>query len=151
RRQRAPERPQGRQSRSRGMVRLRLWPRRRAYRDAQARHQRHPHVLPERSSLLGAVLVKISLEWLHDFIELDLSPEELAKKLLMLGLEVTEIKALGPTFEGVVVGEILEVGKHPNADRLNLCSVKVGDEKLSIVCGAKNVAVGARVPVARIG
>ena len=95
--------------------------------------------------------MKLSLEWLRDFIELELSPEELAKKLLMLGLEVTEIKRLGPNFEGVVVGEILEVGKHPNADRLSLCSVKVGDERLSIVCGAKNVAIGARVPVARIG
>ncbi|MBI3550126.1 MAG: phenylalanine--tRNA ligase subunit beta [Elusimicrobia bacterium] len=95
--------------------------------------------------------MRILYSWLKEYVDPGVSPEDLSKHLLLMGFEVAEIQTLGPGFEGVVIGEILEIGKHPNADRLNLCSVKVGGETLSIVCGAKNVAIGARVPVARIG
>lgn len=95
--------------------------------------------------------MRVSYNWLKEFIPLDLSPEDLAKHLLMIGFEVAEIRRLGPGFSGVVVAEILEIGKHPNADRLSLCSVTDGTSKLSIVCGARNIAVGQRVPLAKIG
>jgi phenylalanyl-tRNA synthetase beta chain len=70
----------------------------------------------------------------------------------MAGLEVEALEAVAPQFNNVVVGEVLEVVKHPNADRLNVCQVNVGEATpLTIVCGAANVAVGVKVPCARIG
>ncbi len=95
--------------------------------------------------------MKVSYSWLNEHVELTLSPEDLAKKLLSLGFEVASIEKKGPAFRGVVTAKILEVAKHPNADRLRLCTVDDGSQKLSIVCGAPNVAVGQTVPLARIG
>lgn len=95
--------------------------------------------------------MKVSYSWLGEHVELTLAPEELAKKLLSLGFEVASIEKKGPAFRGVVTAKILEVVKHPNADRLRLCTVDDGTQKLSIVCGAPNVAVGLTVPLARIG
>jgi|TARA_R110001599_G_scaffold184627_3_gene378389 phenylalanyl-tRNA synthetase beta chain len=95
--------------------------------------------------------MKISYNWLQEFIDLDLSPEELADKLTLIGLEVEEIEEFGSTLEGVIVGEVLETKAHPNADRLKVCTVDLGDEKVQIVCGANNVAAGQKVPVATVG
>ncbi|MEP2447071.1 MAG: phenylalanine--tRNA ligase subunit beta [Balneola sp.] len=95
--------------------------------------------------------MKISYNWLQEFIDLDLSPEELADKLTLIGLEVEEIEEFGSTLEGVIVGEVLETKAHPNADRLKVCTVDLGDEKVQIVCGADNVAEGQKVPVATVG
>ncbi|MBO6621277.1 MAG: phenylalanine--tRNA ligase subunit beta [Balneola sp.] len=95
--------------------------------------------------------MKISYNWLQEFIDLDLSPEELADKLTLIGLEVEEIEEFGSTLEGVIVGEVLETKPHPNADRLKVCTVDLGDEKVQIVCGADNVAEGQKVPVATVG
>ena len=95
--------------------------------------------------------MKFSYNWLREFLPVELAPEELAKHLLMLGFETADIRRTGPSFSGVVVAEILEIQKHPNADRLSLCSVTDGKEKLSVVCGASNIQVGQRVPLARIG
>jgi phenylalanyl-tRNA synthetase beta chain len=76
----------------------------------------------------------------------------LAHVLTMAGLEVEALEPVAPAFNNVVVAEVLEVAKHPNADRLNVCQVNVGEaQPLTIVCGAANVAVGAKVPCARIG
>ena len=81
-----------------------------------------------------------------------LSSDELAHLLTMAGLEVEGLEAVAPAFNSVVIAEVLEVVKHPNADRLNVCQVNVGEaQPLTIVCGAANVAVGAKVPCARIG
>lgn len=95
--------------------------------------------------------MKVSYNWLKEFIDLPLSPDETAEKLTLIGLEVEEVEPYGSALEGVIVGEILDVREHPNADRLQVCDVDLGDAKTQIVCGAKNVAAGQKVPVATIG
>jgi len=94
----------------------------------------------------------IGYKWLQEFVELNWDPTETARVLTFLGLEA-EVKKDWPEFyQSIVVGEILEVRPHPQADRLSLCSVTIGDEvPLSIVCGAPNVAKGQKVPVALPG
>ncbi|MDH4234048.1 MAG: phenylalanine--tRNA ligase subunit beta [Gallionella sp.] len=96
--------------------------------------------------------MKFSENWLRTWVNPDLSSAELAHVLTMAGLEVEGLEAVAPAFNNVVVAEVLEVVKHPNADRLNVCQVNVGEANpLTIVCGAANVAVGVKVPCARIG
>jgi len=96
--------------------------------------------------------MKFSENWLRTWINPALSSAELAHALTMAGLEVEALEPVAPAFNNVVVAEVLEVVKHPNADRLNVCQVNIGEvQPLTIVCGAANVAVGARVPCARIG
>ncbi|MEE8424853.1 MAG: phenylalanine--tRNA ligase subunit beta [Elusimicrobiota bacterium] len=95
--------------------------------------------------------MKFSFAWLKELIPLETSAEKLAAHLLQLGFEVEAIDTLGPKFSGVVVGEVIEVAPHPNADRLKLCRVSDGKETFEVVCGAQNVAAGQRVPFARIG
>ena len=81
-----------------------------------------------------------------------MTSDELAHLLTMSGLEVEEVEAVAPPFSHVVVGEILEISKHPNADRLNICQVDIGTGTiLNIVCGAPNVRVGMKVPCAIAG
>jgi len=96
--------------------------------------------------------MKFSENWLRTWVNPALSSEALAHTLTMAGLEVEALESVAPAFDNVVVAEVLEVVKHPNADRLNVCQVNVGEaQPLTIVCGAANVAVGAKVPCARIG
>ena len=96
--------------------------------------------------------MKFSENWLRIWVNPALSSEALAHALTMAGLEVEGLEAVAPAFNNVVVAEVLEVVKHPNADRLNVCQVNVGEaQPLTIVCGAANVAVGVKVPCARIG
>ena len=96
--------------------------------------------------------MKFSENWLRTFVNPALSSAELSHLLTMAGLEVEGMDAVAPPFNEVVVAQVLEVTKHPNADRLNVCQVNVGeDQPLTIVCGASNVAVGVKVPCARIG
>ena len=96
--------------------------------------------------------MKFSENWLRTLVNPNISSDELAHTLTMAGLEVEAMEAVAPTFNNVVIAEVLEVSKHPNADRLNLCKVDVGEaQPLNIVCGAANVAVGVKVPCARIG
>ena len=95
--------------------------------------------------------MKISLNWLSEYINISKSPEEISQLLTMAGLEVNSLKK-GNEFKGVVVGEVKECVKHPNADKLSLCKVDVGtEEELSIVCGASNVKAGLKVLVATVG
>lgn len=90
--------------------------------------------------------------WLREFCNPPLSTEQLAETLTMAGLEVEELKPVAPPFTKIVVGEIREAVQHPNADRLRVCKVDVGDSALlDIVCGAPNARVGIRVPVALVG
>ncbi|MBA3056554.1 MAG: phenylalanine--tRNA ligase subunit beta [Gammaproteobacteria bacterium] len=90
--------------------------------------------------------------WLREFCNPPLSTEQLAQTLTMAGLEVEELKPVAPPFNRIVVGEIKEAAQHPNADRLHVCQVDVGQaELLTIVCGAPNARVGIRVPVALVG
>lgn len=98
--------------------------------------------------------MKISLQWLKDYVNIpaDISPEEVARKLTFAGLEVEGLTNLAQGLEKVVVGQILERNKHPNADRLSLTKIDVGTgTPLSIVCGAQNIAAGQKIPVAMIG
>jgi phenylalanyl-tRNA synthetase beta chain len=96
--------------------------------------------------------VRVPLSWLREFVDFDLTPERLAERLTLLGMEVKGIDRWGADWHDVVVGELLSVEKHPRADRLSLTRVTVGDgEPLDIVCGATNIAVGQRVPVALLG
>ncbi len=90
--------------------------------------------------------------WLRTLVNPQLSTDELAHRLTMAGLEVEAVEPAAPPFAGVVVAEVLAVEPHPDADRLRVCKVNVGEaEPLQIVCGAPNVAVGQKVPCARVG
>lgn len=97
--------------------------------------------------------MRVPLSWLRDYVDFDLPVERLAERLTLLGMEVGSIETIGADWSSVVVGELLEVVQHPNADRLNLTKVRVSnsDAPLSIVCGAHNIVVGQRVPVALPG
>jgi phenylalanyl-tRNA synthetase beta chain len=95
--------------------------------------------------------MRVPLSWLRDYVDVQLDPEELAEHLTLLGMEVKGIERWGADWRNVVTGELLEVARHPRADRLSLTRVRVGDEVLEIVCGATNIAAGQRVPVALPG
>jgi phenylalanyl-tRNA synthetase beta chain len=97
--------------------------------------------------------VKFSESWLREFVNPALDNPQLAELLTMAGLEVEENDPAAPAFEGVVVGQVLEVHKHENAEKLNVCKVDagLGGEPLQIVCGAPNVAAGVKVPCALVG
>ena len=99
--------------------------------------------------------MKISNSWLQDYLKVDLSIDEIADLLTDIGLEVEGVEkfeSIKGGLEGIVIGKILTVEKHPDADRLKLTTVDVGQsEPLQIVCGAPNVAVNLKVPVATVG
>jgi phenylalanyl-tRNA synthetase beta chain len=98
--------------------------------------------------------MKISYNWLKDYLKFDKTPNEISEILTNTGLEVEGIQTLGNSeqFDGLVVGEVLEKVKHPNADKLALTKVNIGEsESLQIVCGAPNVAQGQKVVVATVG
>lgn len=94
----------------------------------------------------------ISTGWLSDYIKHGLSPNELADRLTMCGLEVESVEQIGSSFEGIVVGFVESARPHPNADRLSVCLVDIGaDSPVQIVCGAPNVTKGQKVAVATVG
>ena len=99
--------------------------------------------------------MKISLNWLKKYIEIKETPEEIAHILTMTGLEVEGLETVESDrggLQGVVIGEVLECAKHPNADKLSITKVDIGaDEPIPIVCGAPNVAAGQKVVVAKVG
>ncbi len=96
--------------------------------------------------------MRVPLSWLAEFVDVELTPEALAERLTLLGMEVKGVERWGAEWRNVVVGELLSVERHPRADRLSLTRVTVGDgEPLEIVCGATNIAAGQRVPVALPG
>ena len=90
--------------------------------------------------------------WLREFCNPPISSDVLAETLTMAGMEVEDARPAAPPFHGIVVGEVLAVERHPNADRLNVCQVNAGlDTILNIVCGAPNVRAGIKVPCALVG
>jgi len=95
--------------------------------------------------------MKISYNWLSDYIKIPYTAEELADKLTKCGIEVEGIEKKGIVPDGIIVAEILERKQHPNADKLSVCTVDTGKEKLQIVCGAPNCDAGHKVPLATIG
>lgn len=95
--------------------------------------------------------MKVSYNWLKEFIDFDLPPDELGNLLTMLGLEVEAMEQTGEGLDDVIVALVEERAQHPNADKLSLCRVNNGREMLNIVCGAQNFKSGDRVALAQIG
>jgi phenylalanyl-tRNA synthetase beta chain len=96
--------------------------------------------------------MKFSENWLREFVNPPVDRAELCQRLTMAGLEVEGVEPLGAGLDGVVVAEIIECQPHPNADKLRVCTVSIGQsETLKIVCGAPNARVGLKTPLATIG
>lgn len=95
--------------------------------------------------------MKFTINWLKQYVDFDLSASQLADRLTMLGLEVDAVEVLYPGVEQIKVARVVTVAKHPNADKLSLCDVMVGDEQKRIVCGAPNVRPGMLAPIALPG
>ena len=96
--------------------------------------------------------MKVPVSWLKEYVDFEDTIEGLADKLTFAGLEVEAIETIGSDFAGVVVGEVLAVEPHPDADKLRLCTVNFGgDETMQVVCGAPNVEVGGKYPFAPVG
>jgi phenylalanyl-tRNA synthetase beta chain len=96
--------------------------------------------------------MKISLNWLKQWVDVLDSPESIADHMTMVGLEAASVEPFGVGYDDIVIGRILKIEQHPNAEKLSLCDVTIGgEETLSIICGAKNIFEGAVVPVALIG
>ncbi len=95
--------------------------------------------------------MKVSYNWLLEYVDISCSVTELAEKMTMAGIEVEAIETTQTVPEGIVVGEILERNQHPNADKLSVCRVFDGEKELQIVCGAPNCDAGKKVPLATIG
>ncbi len=96
--------------------------------------------------------MKISLNWLKEYIDLSgISSEEISERLTMTGLEVEEMVDEEKIYSSFIVGYVKEKTKHPNADKLSLCTVSTGTEDLQVICGAPNVERGQKVPFAPVG
>ena len=97
--------------------------------------------------------MRVPLSWLAEYVDIELAPRDLADELTMRGMEVSAIEVAGADWTDVVVGRLLDVERHPNADTLWLTRVDVGDAggELEVVCGAQNLEVGQLVPVALVG
>ncbi|MCX7825293.1 MAG: phenylalanine--tRNA ligase subunit beta [Verrucomicrobiae bacterium] len=95
--------------------------------------------------------MKISYNWLKDYVEFDWPPEHLAERLTMCGIEVEGVEQVGARFDHVVVAQILSVDRHPNADRLTVCRVTDGATERQIVCGATNHKAGDKIALALPG
>ncbi|MBL4640307.1 MAG: phenylalanine--tRNA ligase subunit beta, partial [Verrucomicrobiales bacterium] len=95
--------------------------------------------------------MKVTYNWLKQYVDFDWSPDELAERLTMIGLEVEGVEKVSGGFDGIVVAEVLSKEPHPDADRLSLCKVNDGDGERQIVCGATNFEVGSKVPLAMPG
>ena len=95
--------------------------------------------------------MKISEQWLREWISPDLATEALAHQLTMAGLEVDAVEPVAGDFSGVVVAEILSAEQHPDADKLRVCEVATGEGTVQIVCGAPNARAGLKAPLARVG
>jgi len=95
--------------------------------------------------------MKAPLNWLKDYVDITLTPAELAERLTLAGFEVGEIQAIGGSWDNIVVGQIVAVNPHPNADRLRLATVDLGTGQETVVCGAPNLNTGDRIAFARVG
>ena len=95
--------------------------------------------------------MKVPFEWLQEFVVIDIDAHELAKQLTLRGLEVESVETVSPSFDGVIIGQIKNIEKHPNAEKLSVCVIDTGKEDLTVVCGAPNIAKGDKVPLATVG
>ena len=96
--------------------------------------------------------MKIALDWLREFVSVEVAPRELGDRLTMAGFELESVGPAAPPFSGVVVVEIITAERHPQADKLQVCRVSLGHgEPLQIVCGAPNARAGLRTALATVG
>ena len=91
--------------------------------------------------------MKVTLNWLKQYVDFNWSPEELTERLTMLGLEVEGVQKIAAAFDGIVVAQVVTRDKHPNADKLSVCRVNDGSGERQIVCGAQNFKAGDKVPL----
>ncbi|MBN2356344.1 phenylalanine--tRNA ligase subunit beta, partial [candidate division KSB1 bacterium] len=92
--------------------------------------------------------MRVLLSWLKEFVDISLSPADLAEALTMIGLEVESVEQVRRDFTGVVVGKVITCEGHPSAEKLHICRVEAGGRHYSVVCGAPNVAAGMHAPLA---
>ena len=95
--------------------------------------------------------MKVPLSWLQDYVDITLSPADLANRLNMAGTKVKGMRVIGEGWENIVVGQIVAINPHPNADRLRLTTVDLGTEQQTVVCGAPNLKLGDKVAFAHVG
>ena len=95
--------------------------------------------------------MKVSLNWLKQYVDVKLPAAEIANRLTLAGIEVKSTNIIGADWEGIIAGQILAVQQHPNADRLHLVTLDLATRTETVVCGAPNVAVGAKIAYAPIG
>ncbi|MBM4463304.1 MAG: phenylalanine--tRNA ligase subunit beta [Chloroflexi bacterium] len=95
--------------------------------------------------------MKVSLNWLREYVDIAVPVKELAGRLTMSGSEVRSAQTIGRAWDNIVVGKVAAVKPHPNADRLKLVTVDLGLERCTVICGAPNVRMGDKVPLARVG
>jgi phenylalanyl-tRNA synthetase beta chain len=95
--------------------------------------------------------MKVSLNWIKDYVDIQMGIKDLIDLLTMGGLEVEGVISIGEGFEKIVIAEIRSIRKHPGADRLSLVEVRTDEEKFSVVCGATNIREGQKVPLALVG
>jgi phenylalanyl-tRNA synthetase beta chain len=95
--------------------------------------------------------MKIPIKWLKDYVKINMPVAELANKLTLAGFEVSEIITTGGNWENVAVGQITAINPHPNADKLRLATVSLGDKEQTVVCGAPNLTVGDKIAFASVG
>lgn len=95
--------------------------------------------------------MKLSEQWLRQWVNPALSTQEMVDQITMAGLEVDAVEPVAGSFSGVVVGEIISLEQHPDADKLRVCQVNAGNDTVQVVCGAANAATGLKVPFATVG
>lgn len=95
--------------------------------------------------------MKTSLSWLKEYVDTQLAPRELARKLAMVGLEACDVKIIGENWDGIIIGQVALLEPHPNADRLQLVTLNFGDYQTKVVTGASNLKIGYKVPFAKVG
>jgi len=95
--------------------------------------------------------VKISLNWLKDYVDIVPTPEQLAERLTLSGTMVEGIQKIGVGWDDILTAEIVRLAPHPNADRLQQCTVSLGDREQTVLTGAFNIAVGDKVPFIGLG
>jgi phenylalanyl-tRNA synthetase beta chain len=95
--------------------------------------------------------MKFSESWLRQYVNPKVSTKDLVSQMTMAGLEIDSVERAAPDISGVIVGQIVKVEPHPNADKLSVCQVSSGDDDMQVVCGAPNARLGIKVPFARVG
>ena len=95
--------------------------------------------------------MRVPLSWLRNLVDVPWNGKELGSRLTMSGFELEALDTAAPPFSGVVVAEILDATRHPQADKLQVCTVSAGGQALQIVCGAANARVGLKTALATVG